>query len=361
MKCKIYLSDEGFGHLVRQEAIIKQLDLIQKIDITIQTKEKIKFAREKFKEKAKYIEKHNGIQTTKTASGKLNVVKTINTFKKYISELDDIIAEEIEEVKKNNYDFIISDSVPHAHYVAHKCNIPSFGVFHFDWAWFCRNSIFVNDSIINRIEQLYESSTMLYTPPFCPKSIIKRYKNIKEVSFVINSFDKIDIEDTPRKKVLIMDNGTSNLSQVIIANLDNISMLDKYIFYIDSKLVKQEADNIKKVDGLKKIHSLIPHVDLVIARAGFNTLTESLITKTPGLFVSESMNAEIRHNINCITDKDLCGTISPDNFMNNFLDCFSKFMKVDYERISKNLKKSNYNSNGAKEIAKDIIRIVNGE
>ena len=91
MKCKIYLSDEGFGHLVRQEAIIKHLNLIEKIDITIQTKEKIKFAREKFKGKVKYIEKHNGIQTTKTASGKLNVAKTISTFKKYISKIDNII------------------------------------------------------------------------------------------------------------------------------------------------------------------------------------------------------------------------------------------------------------------------------
>ena len=41
LKCKVYLSDEGFGHLVRQEAIIKSmLRLNNKIHFTIQTKNK---------------------------------------------------------------------------------------------------------------------------------------------------------------------------------------------------------------------------------------------------------------------------------------------------------------------------------
>lgn len=358
MKIKIYLSDEGFGHLVRQEAILKELfKLIKNLDVTIQTKEKLKFAKEKFGKKASYIEKHNGIQTVKTPTGKLNIRETKRVFLKYEKMLPEIIKEEVKEVKKEKYDLIISDSVPHAHEVAHICGIDSVGVFHFDWVWFCRNSLNGLDDLTQKMLSFYKKSDVLYTPPFCPQDIINSYDNIKQVPFIINDFDKIDVEKTDRKKVLVMDNGTSNLSSLIIKNLDIFEELKSFIFYIDAKLVKSESDNVKKVFGLKKIHSLIPHVDIVIARAGFNTMTESIITKTPGLFISESNNPEIKHNVDCALSEGLCGVITPDQFRNNFKNSLKKFMAEDYELIFLNLNNSNYNSNGSKEIAKRIKRM----
>ena len=49
LKIKFYLSDDGFGHIVRQEAIIKGLFTLRNdLDIVIQTESKIDVVKEKF-------------------------------------------------------------------------------------------------------------------------------------------------------------------------------------------------------------------------------------------------------------------------------------------------------------------------
>ena len=64
LKIKFYLSDDGFGHIVRQEAIIKELfKLRNDIDIVVQTESKIDVVKEKFGDSLRYIEKFNNIKT----------------------------------------------------------------------------------------------------------------------------------------------------------------------------------------------------------------------------------------------------------------------------------------------------------
>ena len=119
LKCKVYLSDEGFGHLVRQEAIIKSmLRLNNKIHFTIQTKNKFKFAVEKFSnyKNISYIEKFN------------NIEKTRYYFDNYLNNSETFI---LEELKDFNYDFVISDAVPEAHQIAKIAKVPSFLIFHY--------------------------------------------------------------------------------------------------------------------------------------------------------------------------------------------------------------------------------------
>ena len=78
MRVKVYLSDDGFGHLVRQEAIIKQLSSKANLDITIQTKNRIGVAQQKFGKGVKYITKFNNIETIKCITGHLDIVGTKN-------------------------------------------------------------------------------------------------------------------------------------------------------------------------------------------------------------------------------------------------------------------------------------------
>ena len=85
MKIKVYLSDEGYGHVVRQEAIIKELfKLRNDLDITIQTQEKIDVVKEKFGDSVTYVEKFNNIKTTKTLTGYLDLEETKRCFERDI-------------------------------------------------------------------------------------------------------------------------------------------------------------------------------------------------------------------------------------------------------------------------------------
>ena len=52
-------------------------------------------------------------------------------------------------------------------------------------------------------------------------------------------------------------------------------------------ILKYKGKNITRIRGLKNVHSHIPQMDVIVARAGYNTITESLITKVPILLIEE--------------------------------------------------------------------------
>ena len=58
-----------------------------------------------------------------------------------------------------------------------------------------------------------------------------------------------------------------------------------------------ENSNLFPISGLKNMHSYIASIDFIIARGGFNTITECLILKKPALLMYETNNKEILYNI----------------------------------------------------------------
>ena len=65
-KVAIFISDDGFGHLVRQRVLINEiLKLKEKVNITISTKNKIKYLKKDFGNKINYHKNFNNIITIK--------------------------------------------------------------------------------------------------------------------------------------------------------------------------------------------------------------------------------------------------------------------------------------------------------
>jgi len=365
MKIKVYLSDEGYGHVVRQEAIIKELfKLRSDLDITIQTQEKIDVVKEKFGDSVTYVEKFNNIKTTKTLTGYLDLDETKKCFENYPKIFNRVVEEECDNF---DYDFVISDTVPEAHEVARLNNVPSFGIFHFDWGWFCSRVYPELTETINLFEKCYSSSTKIYMPPFSPPDITAKYStNLINVPCIINDFNNVDIPKTNKVNVLIMDNGTSTLSEIILHNFSNFLSLSNYHFFMSDKLAPPQAGksnkNITLVSGLKNVHSLIPKVDVIVARAGYNTITESLITGVPLLLVNEGDNPEVNFNVKEVCSKGLSFSISTDEYRDEFIVMFEDFMKNHYNNVKENLLvlanqgKRPIIKSGAKVIAKDILK-----
>ena len=120
--------------------------------------------------------------------------------------------------------------------------------------------------------------------------------------------------------------------------------------------------NITLVSGLKNVHSLIPKVDVIVARAGYNTITESLITGVPLLLVNEGDNPEVNFNVKEVCSKGLSFSISTDEYRDEFIVMFEDFMKNHYNNVKENLLvlanqgKRPIIKSGAKVIAKDILK-----
>ena len=100
------------------------------------------------------------------------------------------------------------------------------------------------------------------------------------------------------------------------------------------------------------MHSYIASIDFIIARGGFNTITECLILKKPALLMYETNNKEILYNISHLKKKSLCDIIFKFDFKKKFYNKIFFFVKFKKNIILKNLLKQNFKSNGAAQIYK---------
>ena len=115
----IFISDDGFGHLVRQRVLINEmLKLKKQIDITVSTRNKLKYLKKDFANKINYHKNFNNIVTIKKKDGSLDKKKTNKIFENWLDNYPKWIERNIKKYK--NFDFIISDFVPEAFLLANK-------------------------------------------------------------------------------------------------------------------------------------------------------------------------------------------------------------------------------------------------
>ena len=161
-----------------------------------------------------------------------------------------------------------------------------------------------------------------------------------------------------------MDNGTktnSNLIQKTVKYLKKMQHIDFYIsvdnFSDQLKTYVAKQKNLIPIQGLKNMHRLISHVDFLVARGGFNTLTEILIFKKPALLIDEKNNPEIKANLDQMHKLEYCSIMKQSSFQHNFEKKINIFVKKYMKNIENKLKSKNIKSNGANQIIKDIIKI----
>ena len=104
------------------------------------------------------------------------------------------------------------------------------------------------------------------------------------------------------------------------------------------------------------MHRLISYVDFLVARGGFNTITEILNFNKPALLIDEKHNPEIRENLNQMKKLDYCSIMKQTSFKFNFQKKLNYFIRKDMKRIQMNLKLKKIKSNGASQIIKNIIK-----
>ena len=141
------------------------------------------------------------------------------------------------------------------------------------------------------IKDCLQLSNRIYFSTFVKKILSNDYFKFRETNLIFNQniFKEGTSEFFKSKntyKCLIMDNGTktnSNLIQDTIKYLKNMPHIDFYIsvdnFTDDLKLYIAQQKNLIPIQGLKNMHRLISYVDFLVARGGFNTITEILIFK----------------------------------------------------------------------------------
>ena len=369
-KIAIFISDEGFGHSVRQKIIITEfLKYNSKIQFTIFNNKRLLFLKEYFGNKLNYNFYSNTLHTVKKKSGELDLEKTKKILVEWPKKSDLNIRKLLKDKDKLNFDIIISDLVPEAFKLAKILKIPSYGVARFTWDWFFYNTELKKLKATQMIKESLQLSNKIYFPTFIKKKILSNdYLNFRETNLIFNK--KIFKEGINQffksknvYKCLIMDNGTktnSNLIQKTVKYLKNIKNIDFYLavdnFPDKLKRLVAEQKNLIPIQGLKNMHGLIEHVDFLVARGGFNTITELLIFKKPALLIDEKNNPEIRANLDQMHISGCCAIMKQSSFQSNFQKKINYFVNNQLKNIEYNLHSKIIKTNGASQIIQDIVK-----
>jgi len=355
MRCKIYASDEGFGHLVRQHAIVEAIrKRVPELEVTLQSEKHLEEAKWIFSD-VNFVKKYNNISWAKKSNGSPDVDQIKKFFGDYISRSDEFIRT---ETGISDYDFVLSDFVYEAFPIASEQNIPSFGVAHFCWDWFF-SKLYpapLSSELLERFRTYAMRADVLYFPPFTPRDILEAYRTkIKEVPFIVRKrMSDITVGNNDKFKILIMDSGSNVLSKPIKKAVTQINQMTDCEFYI-SEYYRTEADNVSYIADKKLFMDYIPDMDLVISRGGFNTLSECIAYRTPLLVLGESLNPEMDSNMLYLKQQRLGSFISVEEFENGFKQTVSHFIDYEYEGILKSMRNHEYSANGAEVIADDIL------
>ncbi|MDC0402623.1 hypothetical protein OAM14_00530 [Candidatus Pelagibacter sp.] len=368
-KVAVFISDEGFGHSVRQKTIISEfLKHNPKIDFTIFNSKRLLFLKEYFGNRLNYQHCLETLHTIKKKNGELDIFQTKKILTNWPKKSNLNIKKILSNKQNLNFDIIISDLVPESFRLAQILNIPAYGVARFSWDWFFLNTSLKNLKEIQMIKDYLQLSKKIYFSTFIKKKILSNNNfKFKAINLIFNKniFNEGTNEffkSSNKYKCLIMDNGTKTNSILIQKTVKYLNKMPNIDFYISVdnfsdklKLLVAKEKNLIPIQGLKNMHNLISYVDFLVARGGYNTITEILIFKKPALLINEKKNPEVKENLIQMKKLDYCSIMEQSSFKLNFPKTINSFIKNDVYRIEKNLKKNKISCNGSSQIVRDII------
>ena len=166
-----------------------------------------------------------------------------------------------------------------------------------------------------------------------------------------------------------MDNGKRSLSTLIDKTVPYLEKIKDIEFYISIDYLSEKfksiiynSDNIVPVSGVKDMHQRLAETDFLIARGGFNTISECLVLKKPALFFREENNDEIAENLRQIYNKrGLANLIKKDEWGKNIEKKLRSFIKTDGKKLYKKLSRKKFKFNGASQVVKIISKKLNNK
>ncbi|MFH1005444.1 MAG: glycosyltransferase, partial [Bacteroidota bacterium] len=240
--------------------------------------------------------------------------------------------------------------------------IASFGVAHFTWDWFF-SKLYpspLSNQVMNRMVKFANHANVIYFPPFTPQEILNHYKKKgKQVPLIVRKINSVaDNINTKKFNILFMDSGAGILGRYIIKALKQINTLRDFHFFASSDKDKLQYDNVTLIDKEKLFIDYIPRMNLVIGRAGFNTISECIAYRVPMLLISEAMNPEMNENIVNIKKAGLGSFISLEDFSSQLNIFLPKFIDSEYKIILEKMKNHEYKTDGARVVAEDILNRI---
>ena len=324
MKISIFIADEGYGHAMRQKNIIHELlDHIPFVQITVYGKDKLDLISDEFKDALKYVDIFSLMVTIKDNLGNLDIENTKESFNQW-SKRKDIWCSKVGKYIDPETDLIISDSVPQVSKVAKELKIKLLNIQHFTWDWLYLN-LYEKDEIFNQLNAAYKDWGQFIFPPLTPINNLKMHPDYIPIDFIVNRRLIRQTKSYLEKKgdfknILLMNNGTNSLSTVIEEIIKKLPTNDKWNILLRSDCLSENGkeiafrrNDVKIINGLSNVHLTIANADLIVARGGYNIVSEILALNKKSLIIEERNNPEVISNLELIKSYESMTLSSKEN------------------------------------------------
>ena len=358
-KAKIFISDEGYGPIVRQSAIIEEFEKASpSIPFDIQTESHFS-ALQKIIPQANPIKKFNNIRWDKNENGSPDLLK----IKDFLREYNQKSLRFIEEEPLVPYDFVISDFVYEAFAIYSARKTPVFGIAHFTWDWFFTKlfpPVLEDYNLIKNWIKEAHKAEILFFPPFTPAEILSCYKNKAiEVPLIVRKKNKLLLPKLNEKpNILIIDSGSKVNQQLISKLTKQINYIHDFNFYIQEGAGEILNESVICIPKEQLLSDYIPSMDLVIGRAGFNTISECIASRVPMMLFSEHMNPEMNENILNMNGIGFGTFIKLSMLESQMKEVLINFFGGEYHSLKSNLMQHEIQTNGAEVITEYILNHV---
>ena len=333
-----YISDHGFGHASRSIAIIRELIKKDNLKIHIKTSNPLEFIKNSLKDKDNiyfdYLETDIGLILKKN-SFELDKDLLVDKLKDWFKEWEILINKEYDFLINKDIDLVISDITPWIFNSANKANIKSVAISNF--TWYSQYKEILADKNINltKIKEAYNKADLFIKYPFGLKV---NNKNVINTGLISRKFNQNKIKNKKNKigndkKLIYMGIGKS-VDYDVLNNID-FNKLDQYNWLFSSG-VEVEGDNIYKIpQNESETQNYIAACDYAVTKAGWSTISEAVLSKTPMLLIGREEIPEDRKIINKLVKEGLGIKIDKKKIYqnDNLIKGLKKLKKIDIDNF----------------------------
>lgn len=356
-KICFYISDHGYGHATRNIAIIRYLKNSLNAEVIAKTKRPLNLVKNSLSNVTVIDCLNDEGVVLEDSKSKVDKIKTLALFGKWILEWEDYIKRERQFCIKNNIDLIISDIAPQPFLLSSALGIPSIAISNFTWHSVFSH-IYGDNEITKRLEEAYKCATIACVLPFSePMKVFSKKISTNLVSREINVTKmelRRDLGIKENEKLVYIGLGKSMDEE----HLSNISRIDnpKIRLLLPSGVKKSLDKDINIPSDYTETQNYLGACDLIVSKAGYSTVSEAVKAKVPMFIFQREDFYEDIFIAKEIKKLKIGEIISFEEFIN--FDWESKIDKLAEYGDNYNYLGKRYTDNGCEKITNIIKEII---
>lgn len=334
-----YISSHGFGHMTRCLGIMENILNTSDYNLYIVCgKRQNDFARTylaKYKDRIIY-------KDLVTDIGLVNKENSLEVYKlslqqqlfEFTSSWEDVVNDEYDFLKDLNIKCIVSDISPIGTLVGHKLQLPVVLITNFTWVE-QYEYIGIDESIIDKYRQAYSYVTKFIKYDLCLPISSVNCEEVYEVGFTCRNidFDKVEkIKSQYGRSIMVTCGKSANLNTINIKNFNGTIFTTSGI-----NITCEEDCNVANLPiDILDTQNYIAASDMVITKAGWGTIGESVLGHTNLVLIERPSAKEDSFNIEKIKENKLGISIKEKDLSTIDIQSLENELKnnVDYEKLN---------------------------